>query len=176
MPIQIKGAYGGALAKRFEVPVTREFLDKMAKCIINNIVTEGKKDFAKRGWSLSDPMGGPTFPESFSHEILGERTIQFYSSWWGLKELVEDDIPSRKMTWLTQEGQRRRGGKMPLKIPLEDDRGVVIFRTAPLQFKDAWVHPGIARFTFWERAMKKARTACGELALSEFRKFVTGED
>ena len=45
----------------------------------------------------------------------------------------------------------------PLVVPLTTSTGEVIFRMAPLRTADAWIHPGIARFNFMERAVRKAK-------------------
>lgn len=179
----VRSVYGGPLAKLAGALASRELLEKMAKCLIDTIILEGKKDFAKRGWKLDDPMGGLPFDESFSFHIRGGRTIEIRSTYWGLKELMTGDIPSRRMTWLTQEGKDKipndypltrsetnmgmkragrvsKGERKPLVVPLTQKDGTVVFRTAPLLMKDAWIHPGIAKYTFMERAIRKGRQNC----------------
>jgi len=63
--------------------------------------------------------------------------------------------------------------RLPLVVPIEVG-GTVIFRAAPLKLANAWVHPGIARFTFVERALRKASTSCiqvfGQAALEHLVK------
>tara|TARA_Y100000310_G_scaffold164863_1_gene164605 strand:+ start:2409 stop:3002 length:594 start_codon:yes stop_codon:yes gene_type:complete len=181
----VRSLYGGPLAKLANALVSKKLLEEIAECIIGCIIEEGKKDFAKRGWKLEDPKGGKPFHESFSFQIRGQRTIEIRSTFWGLKELVTGDIPSRRMTWLTQEGKDKiptdynmtrtetdlgmkragrvfKGERKPLVVPLMSDAGTVIFRTAPLKMKDAWIHPGIAKFTFMERGVRKGRKKCAE--------------
>ena len=58
MPSQSQ-VYGGVLAKLAKTASSKEALERMAKAIIKAIVREAKKDFAKRGWKLDDPKGGP---------------------------------------------------------------------------------------------------------------------
>jgi hypothetical protein len=58
---------------------------------------------------------------------------------------------------------KRKTDRKPLVVPLRAESGEVIFRTAPLKFSDAWVHPGVAKFNFAERAMKKAREDCSQI-------------
>lgn len=181
----VRSLYGGPLAKLAKVVASKELLEEIAQCIIDAIIVEGMKDFAKRGWKLEDSKGGLPFNKSFSFAIRGKRTIEIRSTYWGLKELVKGDIPSRPMTWLTQEGKDKipsdynmtetetnlgmkragrvsKGERKKLVIPLETDAGTVIFRTAPLKMKDAWIHPGIAKFTFMERGVRKGREACAK--------------
>lgn len=166
-----------------KIPISREVLEDLAKCLIETIIEEGLKDFAKRGWSVRDPKGGPDFAESWSFRIVGKSTIDIKSSWYGMPELTSGDIPSRKMTWMTQEykeehperfnltpGERRRGMKksgkvskgerLPLIVPLKQKGGGVILRFAPFETQDAWIHPGIAKFTFVQRAIRKGRKRC----------------
>jgi hypothetical protein len=179
----VRSLYGGPLAKLAKLAVSKDLLERLANCIIKSIVEEGMKDFAKRGWKLEDPKGGPPLNESFTFSIRGNRTIEIQSSYYGLKEMTSGDIPERKMTWLTQEAKDRvpsdytpmrsevkagmkragrvsKGERKPLVVPIERKDGTVIFRMAPLKMKDAWVHPGIAKFTFMERGIKKGREKC----------------
>lgn len=176
----VRRLYAGPLAKLAKAASSKELLHVMARAMIDAIVEEAMKEFAKRGWSLSDPKGGPPLNESFSYHIRGKSTIEIRSSYWGLAELVKGDIPSRRMTWLTQEGKDKipdrygltraesdigqqragrvsKGERKPLVVPLKADDGTVVFRMAPLKMKDAWVHPGIAKFNFMERGIKKGR-------------------
>lgn len=158
-----------------QMEIPPEILVKIAEEFLRIIKKEALRDFTQRGWAIRDPKGGPDLPRSFSYKIKAGR-VEIYSTFYGLKQLTEGDIPERKMTWLTQEykkehpenfeltdGERKRGmsktGKrMPLVVPLKSG-GSVIFRVAPLQMRDAWVHPGVAKFTFVQRALKKGREA-----------------
>lgn len=171
MANNVRSVYTGPLMRLTDALLSRDLIDRIAKCIIDTIIYEGQKDFAKRGWSFADPKGGPPFQDSFSYTIRGERTIEIRSSYYGLEELTRTGVPSRRMTWLTQEGRGkpaggsggsggsswRMGERKPLVVPIKAEDGTVIFRTAPLRMKDAWVHPGIAKFTFMERALRKSR-------------------
>lgn len=62
--------------------------------------------------------------------------------------------------------------RSPLVVPLKSNTGRVVFRTAPLQLKDAWVHPGIARFTFAERAVRSGKAGCLKIIQQEVLKAV----
>lgn len=166
---RVRATYGGTWAKTGKLEVSKEFLDEIGRLIVAIVRDEAKAEFSKRGWSGKDPQGGPGIGDSFWHEISGDNTVVIKSSFWGLKELVSPDgIPERRMTWLTQEkvkwkpkvpGKRFRGkgARKPLVVPLTAENGEVIFRMAPLKTADAWIHPGIARFTFMQRAMRKGR-------------------
>lgn len=179
MPSQSQ-VYGGVLAKLANTAASKEALERMAMAIIKAIVREAKKDFAKRGWKLDDPKGGPPLDESFTFDIIGKKTIEIRSSYWGIEELTSGNIPSRKMEWLTQEakdkdpksypltpserkagmkqmGRVSKGERKPLVVPIKSAGGTVLLRTAPLKTTDAWVHPGIAKYTFMERGFRKGR-------------------
>lgn len=188
--IRIRGTLGGVAAKRLEIPVTKELLERLGKCMVDSFIKEAKKDFAKRGWSGEAEDGSAPIWESFSFKIRGERTVEVVSTFPYIEQLVGEDTKPYKMTWLTQEEKERkpskfpltptehklrmkRGGRvsdgkrLPLVVPLKTESGVVIFRTAPLTFQDAWVHPGIARFTFVQRAAKQGREKCIALIKQE---------
>jgi len=137
--------------------------------------------------------GGPPIWDSFSYQISGKSTLEITSTFWGLSEMTsEEGIPGRQMTWLTQSrkdhhptefaltdeekklkmkksGRLSKGKRLPLVVPVKSKAGTVIFRTAPLKIGQAWVHPGIARFTFMERAIKKGRQLCAEILGTAFR-------
>lgn len=180
---RVRGVYGKPWSKMANIPITKEVLGDLAECLIQSVIEEGLKDFAKRGWSVRDPMGGPDFADSWSYRIRGRSTIEIQSSWYGMAELTSEGIPSRRMTWMTQkhkedhperfkltEGERKRGMKqsgkvskgerLPLIVPLKQKGGGVILRFAPFETKDAWVHPGIAKFTFMQRGIRKGRKRC----------------
>jgi hypothetical protein len=188
----VRRLYGGPLARLAKATSSKQLLEVMAQAMIDSIVEEARKDFAQRGWSMSDPKGGPPLDESFSFVIRGKSTIEIRSSYWGLEELVKGDIPSRRMTWLTQEGKDKfpdkypltpteanlgmqRSGRVsknkrkPLVVPLKADDGTVVFRMAPMKMKDAWVHPGIAKFTFMERGIRKGKKKVAE-AITKYLK------
>jgi hypothetical protein len=166
--------------------------------MVDSFIKEAKKDFAKRGWSGLAQDGSPPIWDSFSYKIRGERTVEVVSSFPYLKEMSEKDSPPHKMTWLTQEakekdpalfpltprekmlgmkqaGRLSEGGRLPLVVPLKTKENTVIFRMAPLTFDDAWVHPGIAKFTFVQRAARQGREACIAIIKEEVLKAVVQE-
>jgi len=100
--------------------------------------------------------------------------------------LEDGGIPSRKLSWLTQgaknkspnkykltdaekesrmkkAGRVSKGQRRPLVVPVKTGGGTVVFRTAPLRTSSAWIHPGIAKFTFMERGIKKGRELCAQI-------------
>jgi hypothetical protein len=169
---RVRATYGRTWAKTGKLEVSKEFLDEIGLLIVSIVRTEARNEFAKRGWSGKDPMGGPDIGDSFKHEVVGDSTIVIKSSFYGITELTSDEgIPERRMTWLTQnrsgwkpptrkamvKAPKPKGTRKPLVVPLTASDGEVIFRMAPLTMADAWIHPGIARFTFMERALRKGR-------------------
>jgi len=175
---RVRGTLGGVVAKKLEIPVTPDLLRRLGECLVDTFSKEAEKDFAKRGWSGRAQDGTADIGESFSYRIRGGRTVEVVSTFPYLAEMVTQDSPPHKMTWLTQEakkkhssefpltpremklGMKTSGKRLPLVVPLKTESGTIIFRMAPLTFADAWVHPGIARFTFVQRAAKKGREGC----------------
>lgn len=198
--VRIRGVYGTPWSRLAGgITLSPKILNQLGKCLVDAIVTEAKKDFAKRGWSGQDPMQGPPIWDSFSYKIVGRSTIEILSTFYGIAEMVSGDIPSRRMDWLTQErkdhfpssykltpaerrAKMRRGGRLskgqrrPLVVPIKSDAGTVIFRTAPLKTSEAWIHPGIARFTFMERGIKKGREQCAQILGEELIRQLAGGD
>lgn len=175
---RVRGTLGGVAAKKLEVPVTPELLKRLGECLVDSFAREAKKDFAKRGWSGRAQDGSADIGESFSYRIRGDRTVEVVSTYPYIAELISQDTKPHKMTWLTQEakknnptafpltpreqalGMKPGGKRLPLVVPLKSESGTIIFRMAPLTFADAWIHPGIARFTFVQRAAKQGRAGC----------------
>jgi len=193
---RVRGIYGGPVGKKLDIPVTKELLNKLGACLVDAFVKEAKKDFAKRGWTGEARDGSPPIWDSFSFQIRGDRTIEVVSTFPDIDVLVSRDIKPRKMTWLTQEAKKkaphdfpmtlkelrmRRDGtldrdkRLPLVVPLKGKNGQIVFRVAPLKFQDAWVHPGIARFTFAQRAARSGKAGCMEIIKSEAVKALVAE-
>jgi hypothetical protein len=191
MAPRVRGVYGtpwSKLAGGFKI--SKKTLEKLGACLVKTLAAEAKKDFAKRGWSGKDPMGGPPIWDSFSYRIRGKSTVEILSSFYGLEELTTEGVTPRRMTWLSQEkkdaspntykrteGEKRRkmkrggrvskGERLPLVVPVKTQGGTVVFRTAPIKTNQAWIHPGIAKFTFMQRAVKKGREQCAQIIAEE---------
>lgn len=183
--VGLAGLSGGVL----EIPVTEDLLRRLGGCLVDSFIKESKKEFAKRGWSGKAPDGSKPIWESFSYRVTKD-SVEVLSSHPYVEEMVSQDRDRGRMRWLTQEAKERnpsafpltpremelgmrRGGRvskgerLPLIVPIKDNGGRVVFRTAPLRLQDAWVHPGIARFTFVEKAMEEGRRACLEIIKEE---------
>jgi hypothetical protein len=182
----MRGVYGKPWSELAGgIPISKKVLNDLGKCLVDVMANEAKKDFARRGWSGVPPGGGTPIWKSFSYKIRGKSTVEILSTFPDIERLMEG-VPKHPMTWLTQEAKDKspnkykltdaerkagmiRGGKVsdrerrPLVIPVGSGTGTVVFRMAPLKIGDAWIHPGIARFTFMERAIKKGRKACADI-------------
>lgn len=179
---------GKIWAEAAGVPLDNKTLQALGRCMVANLKRESAKYLTRIGWSGNDPMGGPPLPESFSFR-LKDMDVQIRSTFYGMKELAHGAIPSRRMTWLTQEAKKKspdkypltprekalgksqadRDGRLPLIVPIKSG-GSVEFRSAPIKMSNAWVHPGIAKFTFFETAIRKGRKACVEIVKKKIQK------
>ena len=186
---RVRGAYGNPfarIAKRMNSP---ELLAQLGNCLVETLKHECKDYFAKRGWSGNDPMGGHPIWDSFAFQIRGKSTVEITSTFYGMAELSHGDIPDRRMTWLTQDAKKKHPAdfkltdterklgmkltsknRMPLIVPLKAKSGEVVLRMAPLTSANAWIHPGIAKFTFFESAVRKGRQRCAEMLKEDFVK------
>lgn len=134
--------------------MTQDMLHHLGACMVKEIIAEAKKDIAMQGGATRPgvPEGLPdssNFLKSFSYRIVGRSTVEIISTWPYIEQLTEGK-PSGPMKHLTREG----GG--PKVVPMIQN-GTVVFRTTPLQTKDAWIHPGYARHTFLQRGIRKGR-------------------
>lgn len=158
-PKHIRGAYGKPLSGKLNIQLNKQDLAEFGKLCVEYIEEEARK--AAR-YSKSIPKDEAFF-KSFSYKVSGSSTVKILSSWdWigiyqNLQEQGAENDPAFgkprpfRMTWLTKNAGVD-------KVPLFDkDTGQIVIRSAPLKAADAWVHPGIARHTFINKAMKRAR-------------------
>lgn len=190
MKIHIGGAYGGVFAKKIELPVERSMLVTLGKCLVKFVGAEASKDWAKRGWSEWDSEHEVRISKSFGYQIRGKRTVELTCRFSNITMFLEG-VDQHPMPWLTQEGKdshptkyavtdrerelgMKKGGRvskgerLPLIVPLEGPGGTVIFRMAPLKTSEAWIHPGIAKFTFLRRGIEKGKKSCMEKLSPDF--------
>tara|TARA_B100000963_G_C22485852_1_gene606865 strand:- start:154 stop:726 length:573 start_codon:yes stop_codon:yes gene_type:complete len=171
-----KGAYSSTLArglndlikKKFEDPaIKKKLLRKLGRSLVDHIIYEGRKDLARagksaRGKPVADGGGlGESFFSTVSYRIKGKSTIEVYSDWDWLETLIQG-MPKSKMSSLvasrnTNLWRNGKNGKVRKTLPISDGKGGVVFRVAPLNLEDAWVHPGISKHTFWNRGIAKWR-------------------
>lgn len=171
----VRSVYGTPWSRMARgVPLSRSVMNKLGRILVQEIVREGKKDFAKQGRKatpLGEPEGIPksrNFWKSFKHEIKGSRTIQIISDWEWIEQILEGRDPY-PMPWLTQE----RG---IMRVPMKQPNGTVIVRVAPATVKDAWIHPGFAKHNFVERGVKKGREKAAEIIAAEVAKMLANGD
>lgn len=146
---RVKGIYGGPLAKKggFRAKETATVLNEIGKLAVQYIEQEATK---VAGRSKGIPKSSK-FLKSFSYKIRGKSTLEIVSSWPFVKP--ESYIKGRG-PW--------RVGKPGAKIPILDKAsGKMVFRTVPSDLKigscSVWCHPGIARHTFVQRGLDKAK-------------------
>jgi hypothetical protein len=147
------------------IEVTPEVLARLGEALVESVVAEARKDFAKQGESPT-PKGQPeglpaseSFFESFDYKIVGKSTVTITCTWPWIEQIKEGRSPYR-MVWLTR--QRR-----VYKVPMPQKDGTVLIRMAPLRTRDAWIHPGFARHTFLERGVRKGRQRMAQIMAAE---------
>lgn len=165
----IKSIYGTPWSKLAKgIRLSRGVMNKLGKIIVREIVKEARKDFAKQGKKPTpegEPEGIPKsrdFFKSFKFRIRGSKTVEVYSTWPWIDQILEGRGPYR-MNWLTQ----RRG--VP-RVPMKQPSGVTLIRVTPTDATDAWIHPGFAKHNFIERGIQKGREKAAKIMLEETAK------
>lgn len=158
-PARIRGTYKKAWSRIAREPLSERAIKFVGEALVRHFANEARRDFALRKWSVRDPMGGPPVHKSFSYRVRGSQ-VEVLSTYYGMEELLQG-VPARPLTWLTQEGDernpRRPQDRARLVVPLRGPNKTVIFRSAPERMADAWIHPGIKKFAFGDRAVRYAR-------------------
>lgn len=173
---RVRGSYHKPWSKLAKEPLSTKDLQNIGRILVKVFSEEARKDFARRGWSLRAPhsstsvggvqppgktsppsSGGPPIDKSFGFQIKANQ-IEITSSYYGLEALLRG-VPRHPMPWLTQEAARKHhpASRGPLVVPLRGPLGTVLFRVAPERIADAWIHPGIRRLTFGDRAVRKVK-------------------
>jgi len=169
----VGGVYGKPMSRMVgkPIPLDRSVFEKIGEILVESVVTEARKDFAKQRKTPGAPVGLPDsadFFKSFSYRLVGKSTLEVVSTWPFIKQVTEGRDPFR-MDWLTgQNGVN--------VVPLIDKTGQVIFRMAPLNLGNAWIHPGFARHTFIQRGIRKGREKAMQLLAEEARKVLLRGD
>jgi len=183
--LRLRGVYGKPWSKLAKnIPMSRKVLQQVGEILVESIQAEAQKDLARSSGGKPPGVNNVvTFLKSLEYRILGKSTIEVYSTWPYVEQVIAGRVGG-PMKWLTQEAQgltqtvngevklkpsTRQGNKFkrrqeggPIIVPIIDN-GRVIFRFAPLQTKDAWIHPGIARHTFIERGIRKGRQKAAKI-------------
>lgn len=141
------------MALNDKITLPSENLQRFGRLLVRYIREEAKKDAA-----LSPQIpDSKEFYESFSYRVRGNE-VEISSSWEWIDLLVNGSDGPFPMKWLTAA----RGVK---RIPLKDDQGRLIFRTTPLTTDKAWIHPGVAKHTFIQRAFDRAHDEMARMML-----------
>lgn len=164
--VKIKHTRGKTWAKlKSDDFITPEFLEKVGELLLESIVFEAGKDFAKQG-NRPTPRGEPEgiprsvrFFDSFSYKVVNN-TVEIHSDWPWIDQIIEGR-PAYDMDWLRRDSAARGDPINPAKLNVEG-RSRVIFRTTPGMGKDggvqrSWVHPGFRKHNFLRRGYEKAR-------------------
>jgi len=169
-----RGIYSGAIIKHLDKAVRQKLespqlkqklLRELGRALVDQVIYEGRKDLARAGKSARGkpvPNGGglgESFFRTVKYRISGSSTIEIYSNWKWFETLLKG-MPKTKMTSLVASRNPRlwrngKNGKVRKTLPIKNGKGGVVFRVAPLNLEDAWVHPGIAKHTFWDRGVRK---------------------
>jgi len=131
-----------------KIQIPRHILDKCGKFLVKAVQEEVLKDIHAR--VPHNKQGLPSsreFLDSFSYKIRG-KGIELLCDWPWIERHTEGREPFR-MKWLLSEPGS------PKIIPIRTSSGEIAFRTAPLRLENAWVHPGVAKFNFIERAKER---------------------
>jgi hypothetical protein len=167
----VRKVYGKPWSRMAEIEVSPEVLQKVGDIIVESIREEALKDYAKDGRTPRGlPMGLPNtdrFWDSFSASLLGASTVIISSSWPWINRHIEGRKPF-KMWWITQDRGR-------YYVPLRQPDGSVNVAIAPLNKEEAWVHPGVIKYHFINRGVKKGRKKAMKLLAQEvLKKLVAG--
>lgn len=154
---RIKGIYGKPWSRMAQepIPIDRRVLERLGQKLVEAVVAEAQKDLSQEARAVAvsgKPVGLPNskaFLDSFGYQISGESTVELTCSWPRITQYLEGRAPF-KMAWLTQAN----GVDV---VPIQKKPNVVLFRAAPLNLANAWVHPGFARHTFLQRGIRKGR-------------------
>lgn len=125
------------------------YLDIMK--IFGDCILERLKDEITRLMGLHVLPRSNNLYNSFGYVLSPQMGyLSFYSTW----DKASIYVPGRetyKMTWLTKQKGANR------KIPMKDKNGKLVFRSVPLTTNKAWVHPGIQKFSFFNKAIEQGR-------------------
>lgn len=147
---KVKGIYGKPWSKLANIKITKAVLHKIGEVLVEEIVKAARDEASRAvGLGFQTLPKSEKFYQSFGYRVVGASTVEVTTTWPWIQPLLEGSEPF-KMDWLTQA----RGVKV---VPLEDEFGRVVFRTAPLNLSDAWIHPGIAKHKFLSKGIENGR-------------------
>lgn len=170
---RIRGVYGKPWSKMSKVELNPQILRRVGEILVESVSEEARKAVVAQAGRTPEgqPMGLPNTPDfynSFSYRISGPSSLEILSSWPWVERHVEGRDPF-PMTWLTQAAGRTL-------IPLKQPDGSVIIRMAPKTEEEAWIHPGVRKYSFLEVGVRKGREkAARVLAEEALRQILKGD-
>lgn len=153
--------------------ISDAFLRKVGELLVERIVYEAGKDFAKQG-NAKTPVGAPEgipgsvqFFDSFKYRIHpGKSQVEIYSTWPHIAQIMEGRRPY-PMDWLTQQAGVSR-------VPMKQPDGTVLIRSTPATADSAWIHPGFKKHTFVRRGYENARRQMKKMLQEQVAKVLQG--
>jgi len=153
--------------------ITPSFLKDVGELLVEMIVYEAGKDFAKQG-SGKTPVGAPegipgtvAFFDSFKYRVFAQKSlVEVYSTWPQIEQILEGRRPY-PMEWLTQQAGVSR-------VPMAQPDGTVLIRSTPVTASEAWIHPGFNKHTFVRRGYEKARRRMTKMLADQVTKVLKG--
>ena len=147
---------------------TKRFLEDFGNACLYYIIQEAKADLAKQG-NKPTPKGkpegipdDPKFFESFGFDILPDNTIEIYSTWEWIDQIMEGRR-AYPMKWLTKPEVKR--------VPFGKKKTPVI-RSTP-DSREAWIHPGFKSHDFIQRGVERALSKFGPNLGNQVRRIYT---
>lgn len=138
--------------------LNRRTLQKFGEQFLSELAREIKKDVARRGDEKGDGIPDSLeFVRSFKYKILKDG-LAISCSWPWIEPILEGKKPF-KMLWLTKQ----RGVRF---VPFVK-KGRVEIRSTPATIGKAWVHPGVARHTFIQRAFNTVAKGIAQIIAKE---------
>lgn len=162
------------------------FLNEIGKLLVESIVYEAAKDFAKQG-NKPTPVGSPEgiprsvrFFDSFKYKINGT-VVEIYSDWdTYLNSKHEAKIDSaNSVAGAISDGKGRRpfemkGVRRPAwKRVMVVNAGNMEYRMAPGKDQAPWIHPGFQKNTFVRRGYERARRQMKKMLAEQVKKVLT---
>jgi hypothetical protein len=176
----VKRSYGKPWAKLTGRDFAdRAFLDRVGAVLLREVIREAKLEAAsesKRPIGIPSEEAGmnttpagipkdPKFYESFNYRIVGQSTLEIYSTWPWIDLVIKGKEPYSLAP--------KSGTNEAKVVPFSDPSGKVIFRTRPGGTQDAWIHPGFAPHSFMQRAFKKARVKIKSMYAQQAKKVLS---
>jgi hypothetical protein len=177
--------------------VDEAFLKKIGVLLVESIVFEAGKDFAKQG-NTPTPRGQPEgipkslrFFDSFSYKVTGGKTVEIYTDWDDQLNARYDAkiTPKNSVARAIMDGKRRdpfemKGVTRPAwKRVMMVNGGSMVYRQAPGVITTGkyagttsplWIHPGFAKHTFIRRGYDRARRRMDKLIKEQVVKVLSG--